>query len=438
MQQWLTSVLFFLINNFFGSIGLLVFEIIVLFLIEFVLYKLCKLISDNKKLSCIISVIISAIIVILGFIDIRPQIITYLILLLFIYIIECYLKTKNKKILFVLPILSILQINFHAAMWCFLFVFSIPFLIESLVKKRKDYYFIILLLVSFLCGLINPYGINSITYILKSSNYYINEWVGEMHHPDGLSLTTILMLIILFINFIIYLRYYKKNNSIKVSYLLLLFGSLALSQVAMKSYIFFFVFALYPLAYYLKDFKINTKWLIYLRIIYTTIIVGSFITVLAFSNHILIDRDQNIQNAGKYLKDNYDIENIQMYNSYYTGPYLEYIGIKTYIDSRAELFLKKMNKKDDIFEENYKLRTGHIKIQELIKKYNFTHLLFSKSDIYLMEDDINYNGNQSLIQQMVSCLLDNAVKYSDENGQIRLIVKSNIKKLKLKFIILFL
>ena len=80
-----------------------------------------------------------------------------------------------------------------------------------------------------------------------------------------------------------------------------------------------------------------------------------------------------------------------MYNSYYTGPYLEYIGIKTYIDSRAELFLKKMNKKDDIFEENYKLRTGHIKIQELIKKYNFTHLLFSKSDIYLMEDDINYN-----------------------------------------------
>ena len=63
----------------------------------------------------------------LYFIVSRPQIFTFVILLLLIYFLETYIKTGNKKILRFIPLLSFLEINLHAANWWFLFLFMIIF-----------------------------------------------------------------------------------------------------------------------------------------------------------------------------------------------------------------------------------------------------------------------------------------------------------------------
>lgn len=49
-----------------------------------------------------------------------------------------------------------------------------------------------------------------------------------------------------------------------------------------------------------------------------------------------------------------------------------------------------------------------------------------------IEDNLVYKGNREAIQQMVSIMLDNAVKYSDDNGTIRLSVKKSHRKIKIK------
>lgn len=44
-----------------------------------------------------------------------------------------------------------------------------------------------------------------------------------------------------------------------------------------------------------------------------------------------------------------------------------------------------------------------------------------------IEKDLSYCGDESTIRQLVSLLLDNAMKYSDDNGKIAISLKSNGK-----------
>ena len=50
------------------------------------------------------------------------------------------------------------------------------------------------------------------------------------------------------------------------------------------------------------------------------------------------------------------------------------------MDTRAELFLKSINQKDDIFIENYYLQYRDGDIDSFLNKYKFTHLLILKGD----------------------------------------------------------
>ena len=55
-----------------------------------------------------------------------------------------------------------------------------------------------------------------------------------------------------------------------------------------------------------------------------------------------------------------------------------------------------------------------------------------KEYVQHIEDDIFLTGDKNAIQQMVSILLDNALKYSDENGKIRLDLYKRNKKIKIQ------
>ena len=68
------------------------------------------------------------------------------------------------------------------------------------------------------------------------------------------------------------------------------------------------------------------------------------------------------------------------------------MGIKCYIDPRAEVFLKKNNLKEDIMEEYYLLQIGKIDVSSFLEKYKFSYLLVPETD-YLydnMSDVDNY------------------------------------------------
>ena len=102
--------------------------------------------------------------------------------------------------------------------------------------------------------------------------------------------------------------------------------------------------------------------------------------------------DSSMKSGIDKLTSDNDVSNIRLYCNYGECNYAEYLGIKVYIDSRAEIFLKANNKKSDILEELYMLQNGHIYYKDFLDKYNFTHLLVKENDYlyHLLLHDFDY------------------------------------------------
>lgn len=80
---------------------------------------------------------------------------------------------------------------------------------------------------------------------------------------------------------------------------------------------------------------------------------------------------------------------ISLWTGYNDGPYAEFHGIPCYMDTRAEVFLPKLNHKKDVFSEYLDLLNGYVDYHDFMKQYHFTHLLTTSIDplyAYLKND----------------------------------------------------
>lgn len=87
-----------------------------------------------------------------------------------------------------------------------------------------------------------------------------------------------------------------------------------------------------------------------------------------------------IKNGVDFLIKNSKNKKMILYTEPGIGSYVEYRGLKPYIDTRAEIFLKANNKKEDIFKEYYLMEHQLLDHQKFLNKYQFTHLIISKTD----------------------------------------------------------
>jgi hypothetical protein len=137
MQQWGFSVILYFFYHYFGSIGVLFFIGSVNLLIVYFLHKLCMTISDdNTYFSSLITCIID-LLLLLNFIIPRPQIVTFLLLIITMYILEKYTKENSNKTIYLLPLISLVLVNCHASMWFMFFIFCMPYVAEYLIHKDK-------------------------------------------------------------------------------------------------------------------------------------------------------------------------------------------------------------------------------------------------------------------------------------------------------------
>lgn len=84
------------------------------------------------------------------------------------------------------------------------------------------------------------------------------------------------------------------------------------------------------------------------------------------------------------------------------GGYVEFRGLKPYLDPRAEVFLKANNHQKDILQEYQDLETAAITCQDFLAQYDFDYILTRKKDLmynYLKEDPhyeliLEYDGTE--------------------------------------------
>lgn len=394
VQNWASASLFWIIYSLFKEAGLLLMVVICNFFICFLLYKICKLISDNNRVLSLLLMLITSVTLASHFIVSRPQILSFILLLSVIYVLELYIKTDNEKYLIWLPILSLIEVNMHASLWWMIFLFALPYVIDSfkIPYMRTQGYrkkpLFIALIIALLVGFINPYGYKAITFIFSSygdkyMHAYINELLPFTFHRNTLCMH---MFVLTLVTSLIYV-FFREGN-IRVRYICLYCGTLILGLMSVKGFSHFILVSIFPLAYFFKDIfpkSFDDVTPGFRKFLNTSYAIFGLI-VLCFASGLLIYKLDNMKlihdadTAMEVLSKHADKEKHHIYSSFNDGGYVEFYGYKPYIDPRAELYLKANNKKFDYFKEYYDLQHNLLDIEDFVDKYSFDFMLVSYSD----------------------------------------------------------
>lgn len=407
MHQWLSASIFWVVYNAIGAIGLKILVFISYVITIFILHKLYMRVSNNYFFISYI-LLWPAIFVLMFFMTERPYIFSTPIICIEMYALESYLYTRNKRFLYILPIISFLLINLQAAMWPVLFVLLLPYIVDSVeisyknINKKGYEKQPILISASLMviAAFMNPYGIKLLSYGFRSVGHEeINLIVGEMKPPDisnkiGMSVFGLILLVIL-----VYAIY--RNGRTNLRYFLLTLGTCYMTLLYYRNFILFSICGIFPLAYYLKEIRFtflyqenNEKSLKIRKVLITAIILVVCISLLRYelSKTKYSSEYELLYDTVTYLIKNEDVEDIILYTGYNDGNLPEFLGIPSYLDTRAEVFIKKNNKKYDVLREYALMQFGIIHYSEVLDRYGFTHLIINNDDILntYLEHDNNY------------------------------------------------
>lgn len=411
MQQWLTASLFWTVYSKLGVLGLFALVMAFYGLIVYILFKINMLVSENNFfISYGITLLTGAFIS--PFMVTRPYIISTLLIVLEIFCLESYIIKGKKEYLYILPVLSALEVNFHAAMWPMLFVILIPYWIDSF--KFRFLFFeghgypkkplLIVTILMFAAGFANPYGLDAMTYLFKSYGYpEISYMVQEMLPADintgfgKLIFGTLLAVTLVYI-------FYKKGNT-KLRYILLTLGMAFLTLSSRRGFLPFAICGLFPVSFFLREVKIKEKTpssprrQTVIRVVLTVAVCAGLVFGLAnkYRQSVEFASKPDGAEAVNFLLKHAEPETTLLYTSYDVGGYAEYMGFKCYLDPRAEVFVKKNNENKDIMLEYYSVQAGVLYYGEFLERYHFTHLLVPKSDILYVY--LPYDSNYQLIYE---------------------------------------
>ncbi len=176
-HEWLSGVIFYYLGNVFGDYGLIVLQVLITFLILFLIYKTNQLISPENKLR-----ISYYLVVLIGFhaglsSTLRCQSFTYLFFTLWVYLLE-KIRRGETGLIWIFPVTMLLWANLHGG---FLAGFGLIvfYIIGELLNRQNISKYLMILGLSIPVTLINPYGIKYWSYILHATTMnrpYITEW----------------------------------------------------------------------------------------------------------------------------------------------------------------------------------------------------------------------------------------------------------------------
>lgn len=400
-QQWLSSIIFYKLYNWFGTLGPIILAAIMYFIIILLMLKLLSFITNNKAVKYIVAILATS--CLQPFIVTRPQIFTYAIILIELICLEGYVKKGSIKYLFPLPLLSVLMVNLHASMWIMPFIILLPYIANALplkvfnksIKCCKLLPLLFTVIIMITTGLATPYGIKGMSFIFTSSvGNKVNSSIDELN-PVSLSFGNIKYAAYIIIALIFYAYYLKfSKREAPVRYHLLLLGTMAMGLAYKKLFAYFIIAGFVFSASLISDFKFrivkkfeSKKFSLVVggEIILVIIILLSLNIFLYNTDIIKVSSDDSsnttktelLEEAVNVL-DKEDKNSMVLFNDFNTGGYLEFNGYTTYIDQRADSFVLEANHDFDYLTESENIRTGKIYYKEFIDKYNFTHFIIEK------------------------------------------------------------
>ena len=267
LEQWLTDIVYWEIYKTFGAEGVLTFVIIMGFCILFLYEKICFYLSQNIIVSKILTFFFGIAATPIFFLT-RPQVISTFIFMIEVYLLFVYAKTNKQKYLYFIPVISLLIVNLHCALWPLIFILMLPFIAtrfaHSLTDMDENYLgekfdikpIILTCIASFLIAFANPYGYKAMAFLFTSYDPKIHGFIGEIQ-PMSLKIGASFFHIYASFFFVYLFSGIVLLSKKKMPlYLILLFAGLGfLGMTAARNVFLFYSMGAFAFAYGLKNYE---------------------------------------------------------------------------------------------------------------------------------------------------------------------------------------
>lgn len=466
MEQWLTCVLFWNIYDCFGADGLLAFTFLIGCLLLYAYYRLCSFIGNSS--SALLLVMDIGAIGCPFFLTTRPQIFSTLFFVIEVYYLERYVKSAQKRFLVPLVVMSVILINLHAALWPMLLIILCPYIIVPFLSKYIPTEYAMNYNVSpilktalgiFLCGFLNPYGFNAMSFVFRSFDPKIH---GQIHEVFPSSFSNVPGMI--FVSVLLIVVGVISRFKMPAQYILLTVMTGIMGMMTIRSMFIFLFIGTLPLSYAMKNrnVQLNSEsaispkilelivialiaWILYnnplfeipipvmiyfslsslaflayfffysvedkrfsmeipsLRIKYSIALLILLIPICFFPYYKGAHNDnygEHLKPVFDYLSEHENKEEVVLWTGFNTGAYAGFRGFKYYVDARPEVFApSNTHIEKDIIGEYFNLINGKIYYKDFFANYNFTHVLVCKGD-RLLHLFLEYDNDFDLIYEM--------------------------------------
>lgn len=378
-QQWLYCIIIALFDKL-GLIGHLLF----VFIQNILLVTVSSVFLYKKTKNIDYSIFSSLFILCINcnyMINIRPQIITMILLISHILILEKYNETNNKNWLILLILIGILEANLHGSVFIYHLFISLPYIFEK--KLKIDLNILIFTILMIPTILINPYGIHMLEYTFKSifANTFKYVSIIELQPTIITSIKGLPIVVIIFL-YIFLISKKNINKQIVIYTTIIVLASLLIYRnITLLFLPYMFVFEkLYDYKQVIKKI-FNRIFLIYLSLITVALILTIILNFNTFNKLSNNHKDNYLP-----LLENITNKNSTIYTDFNTGGLVHYYGFNNvFIDARPEIYLKALNNKKDIlidYSISYygkNLYTNEYysitEIHNLLKQYDFEYIL---------------------------------------------------------------
>lgn len=399
MQQWLFALWNWKVYQAFGLYGILFCGYLTKIVLLLLLHRLLLHASGGRRGLAFAETFFAGFFVLMMNIG-RPYMLTcgfLLIELLFLQQLRAHPERRRYGYL-LFPLLSVLEINLHAAMWPMLLIFLLPYFFESTLGRLAFFSsrfdstraipwrtLAVYAALIFVVALLNPYGLEMLGYGISNSGTPSLRYISTEMQPLAVRAPFLVVLIPLFTVYMIWkwLRWH-----FELPLLLLVLGTGFMAMIAERSLYLFFPCVMLALARLgCREFPFSCSPRQKRRML----CVGTAaMSLLLLANFILLPKNvipaewsaglqamrEDAAAQGRDIGNVYAVRDI--------GSYLTFAQIPVYHYSCDEAFTGKMNRRKDILAEYHAVQEQQLPYKEFLRRYDF-HYFFVKNDDYLYD-----------------------------------------------------
>jgi hypothetical protein len=421
-HEWLTEILIYKIYSYFGFKFLLILFLIISLLaiflqINFERFSYSIFLISLGYLSC------------LSYLGVRPQIITWFFLSIFLKTLNSFLKETKWELIFIFPLLFLIWVNLHGGFFVGIFILVLILLLKGLEKNWFLFFsFFIILSLSFIVTLFNPYGIRIYEEVFRTIGdknliFTIAEWSPLLFHASVFQILYLSLFLTLAFAFI-------RFKEVKFKDLFLPFIFLIFALLHTRHFPLFVILSL-PL---LTDLLVRARNKVYPfreRLLFSRdrksfLILGTLTFLIIFQLYSFFSPTNKgltypSPETISFLKALPLSENL--FNPYEWGGYLiwKIPERKVFIDGRMPSWRKDGKY---ILNDYLKIRRGEI-FQEILEKYDIKLILLEKEE----KNEIKMRGKIGNFLLKENWILEFLLGIKPEKKLYRLLIENGWKEI---------